>query len=75
MESNHTGWKKIKCFSCAGHGLVCAYTMDGSDFLGAEECDCCNGSGRMWISPSGRLALYPGSPFQGSLTKKELQEL
>jgi hypothetical protein len=41
-----TTWTKIWCWACGGHGLVSAYTADGGDFTGAEECDICDGSDR-----------------------------
>lgn len=63
-------WHKIKCGTCDGHGMVSKYTYDGSDFEGPEECGDCWGQGSIWISPKGRLALYPGGPFLGSVQKK-----
>lgn len=54
----------IQCIYCGGHGVVFAYTFDGTDFLGAKECRRCN-SGRIWRYPSGVLALYPGGPLCG----------
>ena len=43
--------------------MVSSYTADGSDFLGAEECDRCAGAGTYWHTPQGRYVLYPGGPF------------
>jgi DnaJ-class molecular chaperone len=58
-------WKTLHCWDCGGHGLVSAYTADGSDFLGAAECGTCGGSGRIYRSPKGALAQWPGGPFVG----------
>jgi len=58
-------WTKVQCWNCGGHGLVSSYTADGSDFLGADECDTCCGSGRIFRSPRGALARWPGGPFVG----------
>ena len=58
--------RTIRCFSCGGHGAVSEYTLDGSDFLGAKECDKCSGSGFLFITPKDRIVLYPGGPFNGS---------
>jgi len=57
------GWRRERCCSCGGHGMVSSYTADGSDFLGAEECDRCAGAGTYWHTPQGRYVLYPGGPF------------
>ena len=70
-----TSWKKIQCSSCGGHGLVSSYTLDGSDFLGAEECSDCRGAGVVFVSTKGTIAQYPGGPFLGRLTKQELNGL
>ena len=59
-------WRLIRCVNCSGYGQVSAYTLDGSDFLGPEECRECGGSGQLWISPKDRIADYPGGPFRGS---------
>jgi hypothetical protein len=67
-------WKEISCYACGGHGQVSGYTMDGSDFTGAEECDLCNGSGLVFISKGGAIAQYPGGPFIGRLTKQEMTQ-
>jgi hypothetical protein len=57
------GWRRERCCSCDGHGLVSSYTTDGSDFLGAEECRHCTGTGTHWRTPRRRYVLYPGGPF------------
>ena len=66
-------WKEIKCWSCDGHGQVSSYAADGSDFLGAAECGTCDGSGRLFQSPRGSIARWPGGPFVGRLSKLELK--
>jgi DnaJ-class molecular chaperone len=58
-------WTKILCHGCDGHGLISAYTIDGSDFLGADECKTCNGSGQLFQSSKGVLVQWPGGPFMG----------
>lgn len=67
-----TLWREIQCYSCGGHGLVSGYTFDGSDFTGAEECDCCGGSGKLSVSEKGAIARWPGGPFVGRCTKEEM---
>jgi len=57
------GWRRERCCSCGGHGLVSHYTFTGDDFLGAEECSHCAGTGVQWRTPQGRYVLYPGGPF------------
>jgi hypothetical protein len=57
------GWHRERCSSCGGHGMVSSYTLDGSDFLGAEECRSCAGAGMYWRTPRGRHVLHPGGPF------------
>lgn len=54
------------CPGCGGHGVVSAYTFDGSDFLSADECDECHGLCSIVIYESNRLARYPGGPLIGS---------
>lgn len=70
-----TRWRTIPCYGCGGHGFVSAYTLDGSDFLGAHECDSCGGTGRLSVSSKGAIAQYPGGPFVGRMTHKELNAL
>ncbi len=62
-------WTKTICYVCSGHGLVSDYS--GGDFNGATECDRCDGTGRVWLSPKGAIVKYPGGPFIGRLTKRE----
>jgi hypothetical protein len=57
------GWRRERCCSCGGHGLTSAYSGDGSDFLGAEECRHCAGTGVQWRTPQRRYVRYPGGPF------------
>ena len=59
-------WKRIQCGSCGGHGLVCVYSYNAFDFEGAGECNTCDGSGSIAVSPKDRLAKYPGGPLLGS---------
>lgn len=59
-------WRLARCSGCGGHGLVSAYTFDGSDFLGAAECRDCGGSGSVFVSDNDRLAEYPGGRLLGS---------
>lgn len=68
-------WELVACHDCSGHGLVSSYTFDGGDFQGADECDTCMGSGRLWCSPKGALANWPGGRFVGrmSVTSTESQ--
>jgi hypothetical protein len=55
------GWRRERCSSCDGHGVVSSYGWDG-DFLGPEECRHC-ANGVYWRTPRGRYVLYPGGPF------------
>lgn len=64
------GWRVVSCSACGGHGLVSKYTIDGSDFEGADECGVCMGSGRIWATPKGALARWPGGPFVGRLSNR-----
>ena len=66
------GWKTMKCFNCSGHGIVGIYSM--YDFEGPGECNTCNGTGQLWVSPKGAITQYPGGGFVGKLTKKELED-
>lgn len=68
-------WREKQCSGCGGHGQVSGYTADGSDFTGAEECKECNGTGRVFISPKGAIAQWPGGPFVGRLSKAEMDGL
>jgi len=65
-------WTEIKCHDCEGHGQRSSYTIDGGDFMGADECGTCNGSGRIFQSAGGVLAQWPGGPFVGRLSKAEM---
>jgi hypothetical protein len=69
-----SGWKQQQCAICAGCGMVSAYTFDGSEFEGPEECSGCGGNGYIWRSPKGALAQYPGGPFVGKETMKKANE-
>lgn len=70
-----TKWTETKCGLCGGHGQCSSYTINGGDFLGADECRGCNGSGRIFVSEKGAMAQWPGGPFIGRLTKAELAAL
>ena len=40
-----------------------------------EECENCGGSGSNWIhKKSGAIAAWPGGPFIGKLTKREITQ-
>jgi hypothetical protein len=65
-------WTELSCWGCSGHGQRSAYTIDGGDFMGADECGTCNGSGRLFRTDAGAVAQWPGGPFVGRLTRKEL---
>lgn len=66
-----TTWREIVCWDCGGHGQSSSYSIDGGDFLGADECRTCNGSGRVFRSPKGRFAQWPGGPFVGTESRSE----
>jgi DnaJ-class molecular chaperone len=57
------GWTTQKCDNCDGKGQIPVYTYAGMDFCGPKECRDCNGSGRIWKSPKGKLFSYPGGKF------------
>lgn len=61
-------WRTIRCSNCGGQGMVCIYSYE--DFDGAEDCLQCNGSGQIFIRPSGHLFLYPGGKAIGRDTKE-----
>ena len=67
-------WREVLCASCGGHGVVSDYGATGVDFYGAKECDGCLGSGHQYVSGHGAIAAYPGGPFRGRLTRKELSQ-
>ena len=58
------GWRVATCSMCRGTGLKWSYEV------GAVDCRHCN-NGVVYISPKGRLALYPGGPFLGSTALEE----
>ncbi len=60
-----TDWRVVSCGSCV-NGLVSDYS--GGDFNGPKECPECGGSGRLFVLPNDRIALYPGGPFRGTWT-------
>lgn len=65
-------WRQERCSGCGGHGIVSGYTLGGTDFVGAEECDDCNGGGVIYIHRrTGTIAEYPGGRLLGRLSKKE----
>ncbi len=50
-------WTSIPCGCCNG-------LQWGGEY--PRECRRCEGSGAVWLSPSGtRLAVWPGGPFRG----------
>lgn len=55
------GWQHVSCGQCLGTGQVAVYSW--SDFEGPGDCPDCKGGGDLWISPKGRVCLYPGGPF------------
>jgi RecJ-like exonuclease len=69
----HKKWQTIQCYDCGGYGVVSVYSY--CDFEGAGECNVCDGSGQLWMSKKGRLARWPGGPFMGSVSEKELKYL
>jgi hypothetical protein len=52
-----TRWRITDCGCCAG-------IMWGGEY--PRECRDCNGSGLVWILPTGQTADYPGGRFSGS---------
>jgi len=61
---NKKDWIQESCGKCSGYGSLSDYG-NGEDFYGDKECNTCGGSGQVWISPKGRIALWPGGPFLG----------
>lgn len=59
-------WRTVRCPSCGGHGLREAVE-------GAVECSECEGSGGLWIRPSGHVFQYPGGPAAGMWSKYEYE--
>jgi len=55
------GWRRERCFSCRGTGMVSSCSWDG--FEGPQDCDRCRGNGAYWRTPKGRYVVYPGGPF------------
>ena len=58
-------WKRLRCANCVGHGLREAFGG------GPAECRECDGGGFYYVHESGTLALWPGGPLKGSLTRAE----
>jgi len=56
-------FSRIRCWHCAGKGLVANYDMDG--YLSPDECSVCGGCGSVIMYESGVLAKYPGGPLLG----------
>ncbi len=64
-------WRIVKCDECDGRGVVSSYTLGGTDFEGAKVCPTCRGNGQLYITPTGRIAQYPGGRFVGRATTEE----
>lgn len=62
-------WKTIRCSKCRGYGVVSVYST--YDFEGPGDCRRCGGDGTLFITPTGRLAIYPGGPFVGTTDPKD----
>jgi hypothetical protein len=62
------GWRTIQCSHCRGYGVVSHYSA--YDFEGAKDCPDCEGTGQLYIRPTGHLFLYPGGPAKGMWDKK-----
>jgi len=56
------GWRRERCYACAGAGMESDYGC-GMDFYGPKECCSCNGAGAYWITPQGRHVEFPGGRF------------
>lgn len=64
-----SNWKETSCPFCSA-GIVFSAGYE------SVECSDCNGSGKQFIDyNSGVIALYPGGPFVGKLTERELEEI
>ena len=62
----YPGWIQFACGCCAG-------IMWGGDH--PQECNHCWGSGFIALhKKSGVLALYPGGPLLGRLSREEIEE-
>lgn len=62
--SGFSGWRRVDCGCCAG-------IKWGGEY--PQECNCNGG----WIAlhvKSGRFAAYPGGPFVGRQTDREMNE-
>ena len=61
------GWIEKNCGCASGLQYSVGYEP--------KECDMCGGAGRYFLRlKSGVMAMYPGGPFLGKLSKQELQE-
>lgn len=60
-------WRIISC-PCCTNGMYWSYTYD-------EPADCrnCEGSGRLYIRPTGHLFQYPGGPAAGMWDKEKYE--
>lgn len=59
-----TEWRLVNCSRCGGWGVVMNYA--GVDPTGAGDCPDCN-NGVLYVTPTDRVALWPGGPFQGRI--------
>ena len=60
-------WRTATCGRCRGYGVI----GKGLDQV-PDDCPDCFGRGAVCISPTGRIADFPGGPFRGWATEKEL---
>jgi hypothetical protein len=53
-------WRLAECGSCRGYGLV-SNCSTGEP----QDCRTCEGTGRVWIRPTGHVFQWPGGPALG----------
>lgn len=56
-------WRVIGCGTCRGYGTVSVYSA--TDFEGPGDCPECDGTGAVWLRPTGHAFAYPGGPAKG----------
>ncbi len=61
-------WITKSCDYCGGSGYIEPFFDSGYGY--GIECKRCS-AGTVYVSDKGRLALWPGGPFVGSLPKSE----